>query len=312
MTLDPSVKALLDGLASSQPKIWDLSPADARTMYLTLAQLVEPRDVPIGKTENREAEGPAGPIPIRVYTPVAAGGDALPGIVFFHGGGFVIGNIDTHDALCRTLANESGCRIVSVEYRLAPEHPFPAAVEDALAATRWVEANAPSLGIDPNHLGVAGDSAGGNLSAVVAQHVRKGGPKLAFQLLIYPTTQILADTDSMRDYAKGYFLERETIDWFMKHYLPEGVDHSDPRLSPLASEDVSGLAPAYIITAGFDPLRDEGKAYADRLRDAGVAVQHVDYPSMIHGFFNMQAAVPLSREAIAKAARAARAALNPE
>jgi len=311
MTLDPNVKALLDQFAAQPaPKLWEMPVPDGRALYRTMAQIIDAQGIPIGKTENSEATGPAGPIPVRVYTPVAAGGDALPGLVFYHGGGFVIGDLETHDALCRTLANEAECRVIAVDYRLAPEHPFPAAAEDAFAALQWVEANASTLGVDPNRLAVAGDSAGGNLAAVVAlMAAEKGSPHIAFQLLIYPVVDVEADTVSKRQFAEGYFLEKATMEWFTAQYVPNAGERADPRASPLLASDHKGLPPAYVVTAGFDPLRDEGKAYAEKLKAAGVEAVHVDYPGMIHGFFNMQGAVPGAKAAIVAAAKALKEAL---
>ncbi|NWH09437.1 MAG: alpha/beta hydrolase [Alphaproteobacteria bacterium] len=310
MSINPIVKGLLDQMAQNPaPKLWELAPEDGRAMYMAMAQLLEPQDVPIGRSEDMTAPGPAGPIPVRVYTPMGAG-NVVPALVYFHGGGFVIGNRDTHDALCRQLANESGFRVFSVDYRLAPEHPFPAAVEDAFAAVQWVETKAAELGIDPNSIAVAGDSAGGNLAAVVCQMAKaKGAPNIGFQLLIYPTTQARADTPSMKAFSQGYLLEKQSMDWFYNCYIPKDTDISDPRLSPLLASDLSGLPRAYIVTAGFDPLKDEGRAYADKLNRAGVAAVYVDYPDMIHGFFNMSGALPQVKTAIAAAAKAMKEAL---
>lgn len=310
MAVNPYIQPLLDQLADSdQPPLWELGPGPAREIYLALAQMTDPTDVPIGKTEEMRFKGTGGEVPVRVYTPVAASG-SMRCLVFFHGGGFVIGDLNTHDALCRQLANEAGCKVVAVDYRLAPEHPFPAAVEDAWAAVKWVEENAGDLGIDANCLAVAGDSAGGNLAAVVSQLAarEKGGPSICFQLLIYPTTRVMADTQSMKDFAEGYFLERKGMDWFMECYVPKEQDTSDPRLSPLLADDVSEVAPALIITAGYDPLKDEGKAYADRLESSGVNVTYKDYPDMIHGFFNMTGLVPDAKDAVKDAAKALKAA----
>jgi acetyl esterase len=246
---------------------------------------------------------------MRVYTPVAAGATA-PGIVFFHGGGFVVGGIEVYDALCRALANESGARVVSVDYRLAPEHPFPAAVEDSFAALKWIEANAAGLGIDANALAVAGDSAGGNLAAVMCRLARDaGGPRIAFQLLIYPLLTFCEETESMRALGEGYFLDRPVMNWFGRHYVPKDVKLDDPRLSPLSCADFSRLPPAYVVTAGYDPLKDEGAEYVRRLKDAGVDATLVEYPSMIHGFISMAGVVPAGAEALAAAARACRDAL---
>ncbi len=310
MSLDPGVKALLDQLAANPaPKLWELPPADGRALYMAMAQMLEPQGIPIGKVDNMKAAGPAGEIPVRVYTPMG-GGTMLPALVYYHGGGFVIGNLDTHDALCRQLANEAGCRVIAVDYRLAPEHKFPAAADDAFAALQWVEANAAELGVDANRLAVAGDSAGGNLAAVVCLMAKqKGAPKVSFQLLIYPTTQARADTDSIKAFAEGYFLEKKAMDWFYDQYVPAGQDINDPRLSPLAASDLSGLPRAYVVTAGFDPLKDEGKAYADKLNRAGVAAVYVNYDGMVHGFFNMSGVLETARKAIADAAKALREAL---
>ncbi len=307
MTLHPQIKGLLDQMAAdAQPPLWEMGPEGARQLYAALSSITDPTDVPIGKTEDMAFKGPGGEVPVRVYTPVAAGGGALRCLVFFHGGGFVIGDLNTHDALCRQLANEAGCKVVAVDYRLAPEHPFPAAVEDCFAALEWVEANGAQLGIDANCLAVAGDSAGGNLAAVISQLARKkkGGPRICFQLLIYPTTRVMADTQSMKDFAEGYFLDRASMDWFTKCYVPEGHDTSDARLSPLLADDVSDQPPAYVVTAGFDPLKDEGKAYADRLASSGVPVTYKEYPEMTHGFFNMTGLAPEAKEAVKQAAKA--------
>ncbi|MFM9861980.1 MAG: alpha/beta hydrolase [Micropepsaceae bacterium] len=311
MALDAIVKGLMDQMAAApQPKLWELTPAQGREMYRAMATVLEPPAIAIGKIENAAMPGPAGEIKLRLYTPVAGGGAALPALVYFHGGGWVIGDLDTHDALCRTLANETGARVVAVDYRLAPEHKFPAAADDAYAAVKWVEQNASALGIDPNRIAVAGDSAGGNLAAVVCQVAKqKGGPRIVYQLLIYPVTQWKADTGSMTSFAEGYFLEKQTMHWFFDQYAP-GADPTDWRLSPLAAPDLSGLPRAYVVTAGFDPLKDEGKAYADKLNHAGVAAVYMDYPGMVHGFFNMSGVIPTAREAIADAAKAVRQAFG--
>jgi acetyl esterase len=315
MALDLKVRALLDQLkAAALPKLWELGPSAARAAMRS--RLLGGKDAPIGGIEDRVIPGPAQDIPVRVYTPVDAPKNAnealLPGLVFYHGGGFVIGDLDTHDDLCRCLANGSGCRVVSVGYRLAPEHPFPAAVEDAYAAAKWVSDHAADFGI-AGEIAVGGDSAGGNLAAVVCQRAKADGPKIAFQLLIYPVTQLgQAELPSMRENAEGYFLERRSMDWFTRMYCPDAAHRSDPRLSPLLAKDLSGLPPAYVVTAGFDPLRDEGKAYADKLDAAGVPVTHVHYPGMIHGFFSMRGLIPKAREAVAAAAAAVKGALETE
>ena len=312
MPLDPTIQALFDELPTlANNQMWRMTPDEARTEYARLCALGNPNAAPIGKTEHAEASGPAGPIPLRIYTPVAAPNTGLPGLVYFHGGGFVLGDLESHDALCRLLANESGCRVVSVDYRLAPEHPFPAAVEDCFAALLWVEANSSAMGIDPNSIAVAGDSAGGNLAAVACLLAKqKGGPRIGFQLLIYPSTSFRHDSPSVLAFGSGYMLNQATIEWMVSHYIPKEADRGDMRLSPLAATDLKGLPPAYVVTAGFDPLHDEGAAYAQKLKAAGVPVVHVDYPSMIHGFFNMQGVLPLAGEAIAAAAGAVKDALK--
>jgi acetyl esterase len=310
--LDPIMKMFLDQMAAIPgPKMWEIAPAMARETFVGMMQLVGPKDVPIGKVQNLTMPGPGGDIPLRIYTPVAAKSEKLPTLVFFHGGGYVIGNIETHDGLCRMFANDANVRVISVEYRLAPEHKFPAAIEDAYAAVCWIEANAAQLGVDANHVAVGGDSAGGGLAAAVAQIAKeKGAPKIAFQMLLFPVTQIGDVTTSMRDFAQGYFLERATLDWFFKHYLPDGVDRADIRISPLHAKDFAGLPPAYIMLGGFDPLHDEGAAYAEKLREAGVAVAVADYPSLVHDFIYMQAVLPQAPEAMKAAATALKAALG--
>lgn len=315
MSLDPQIEALLGQLAENPgPKLSDLPAPEARAMYTAMGSLLDQQDVAIGKTEDMSIPGPGGDIPIRVYSPVAGGGSALPCLVFFHGGGFVIGSLDTHDALCRTLSNEAGVRVVAVDYRLAPEHRYPAAAEDCYAATRWVEANAGALDIDPNAIAVAGDSAGGNLAAVVSLMARaKKGPQIAFQLLIYPVADMTGSEKwpSRQERAEGYFLETVTMEWFEDNYFGDNdAGRSEETGSPLSAVDLSNLPPAYVITAGFDPLRDEGKALADALSAAGTKVEYIDYPSMVHGFFNMQAVLDVARDAVKVAAGKLAAALS--
>ena len=239
----------------------------------------------------------------------------LPGLVFFHGGGFVIGDLDTHDDLCRCLANGSGCRVVSVDYRLAPEHPFPAAVEDCFAATKWVAEHAGEFGIEPvatrGRRRLRGRQSRGRGRAAR----EAAGPRRSrFQLLIYPVTQLGGpEMPSMRENAKGYFLERESMDWFTRLYCPDAAHRSRSAHVAAAGRRISsGLPPAYVMTAGFDPLRDEGKAYADKLDAAGVPVTYVNYPGMIHGFFSLRGLIPKAREAVAAAAAAVRQVLTPE
>jgi acetyl esterase len=308
MPLDPLAKAYLDQLAATQPpRLWDIPITRVREDFRVMARTFGPKDVPVGKVGNLTLSGPSGDIPLRLYTPVAAGGEALPALVYFHGGAFVMGDLETHDAACRILAAESGCRVVAVDYRLAPEHKFPAAVEDAFAATRWIEVNAARLGIDANRLAVGGDSAGGNLAAVVCRMAKEqDGPKLAYQLLLFPVTQFGETYESARLYASGYSLEKKSLDWCYGQYVPPGADLKDARLSPLLAGDCSGLPPAYVMLAECDMLHDEGLAYADKLRAADVPVTVADYPGLIHGFTMLQSVLPQAHEALTKAATALR------
>jgi acetyl esterase len=309
MPLDPQVEALMAQLAESgAPSPESMTVAQNRELIASLGDLGGPPEE-VGRVVDTVAPGPAGDIPVRVYVP--AGEGPFPVLVFYHGGGWVIGNIDSHDAPCRTLANKSGAIVASVDYRLAPEHRFPAGVDDAYAAAVWAAEKAADFGGDGSRLAVGGDSAGGNLSAVVAQLAKqRGGPELAFQLLVYPATDRHDDSPSMRDNALGPLLSRAWIEWFLGHYLTGPDDGLDPRVSPARAEDLTGLPPALVITAEFDPLRDQGRDYAEKLRAAGVPVEHEDYPGMIHGFFQMGAVLDSARAAMDRAASAVRTALS--
>ena len=312
MPLDPLVKAFLDSMkAVPGPKMSEMAPADARATFDGLMQMVGPKDVPVGKTENIVVPGAAGGIPIRITSPVAAGGDPMPALVYFHGGGFVIGNIESHDGLCRLMACEGGFRVISVDYRLAPEHKYPAAIDDCFAALSWVVANAAEIGVDANRIAVGGESAGGALAAEVAQLAKaKGGFSLAAQMLLFPVTQIGEETSSLREFAVGYFLEKETLDWFYASYLPQGADRNDPKISPLRAKDLSGQPPAFVMLGGFDPLHDEGMQYADKLRACGVKVTVADHSDMVHCFVYLQAVLPQAHEALAAASKAVAAMLK--
>ncbi len=312
MPLDPLIEAFLDQLkAQPTPDLWDIGPIEARAKFSALMQFIGPKDVPIGKVENILMPGPAGEIAARIYSPVAMGADGQPTLVYFHGGGFVLGDLDTHDGLCRLIANEGWLRVIAVDYRLAPEHRFPAAVEDSYAALCWIEQNAAQYGVDPNRLAVGGDSAGGNLAAVMTQMAKaEGGPKLGFQLLLFPMTHYGADTPSLHDCATGYFLEKKTLDWFSTHYVPSDGDHGDWRASPLQGADLAGLPPAYVMLAGYDPLHDEGVHYVDKLRAAGIEVTLADFPDLVHDFIYMQSVLPQAHEALAQAAKAVEAGLG--
>jgi len=307
MPLDPQARALLDQLkVLGGPPLNELTPADARIAAQMLGSLSGTPEA-VAKVEDRAIPGPAGPLPVRLYTP--AGSGPFPVLVFFHGGGWVIGDLNTQDGACRALTNAVGCVVVSVDYRLAPEHPFPAAPHDTYAATRWVAQNAPSINADPARIALGGDSAGGNLTAVTAQMARDGGgPGLVFQLLIYPVTDGACATASYRENADEYLLTKDMMEWFWKHYVPNDADRRNPLASPLHAHSLRGLPPALVLTAEFDPLRDEGEAYAERLEEAGVPVTLTRYNGMIHGFFGMGSVIDQARIAIAEAASALRLA----
>jgi acetyl esterase/lipase len=309
MGLDPQAQALLDQMAGSGlPPLNSLPVADARQAAMALGDMTGAPEAVAG-VSNRTIPGPAGDVPVRIYTP--AGTPPFPALVYIHGGGWVIGNLDTHDGVCRSLTNGAGCVVVSVDYRLAPEHKFPAATEDAYAATCWVAAHAPSIGADPARIAVGGDSAGGNLSAVVALMARdRGTPRLCYQLLVYPVTDAACDTPSYRDNADGYFLTRDMMRWFWNHYLRSAADGENPYASPLRATNLRGLPPALVMTAEFDPLRDEGETYAARLRQADVPVTLSRYDGMIHGFFGMAGMIDRAKDAVKEAAAALRRALE--
>jgi acetyl esterase len=293
------------------PRMHQSTPEVARQMYEMAAKMLDAQGVPIGKVEDGHLPGPGGNLAYRLYTPVAAPSGPLPALIFFHGGGYVIGSLDTHDAPCRQLANGAGVRVIAIDYRLAPEHPFPAATEDAIAATRWVARNASTLGIDPTRIAVGGDSAGGNLSAVVSQVFRdEADVNIAFQLLIYPAVDMVTDHPSRTALAEGYMLDTDTVTWFMQQYLPGAPDPTDPRLSPALAPSLAGLPPAHIITAGFDPLKDEGRAYAEALTQAGVKATHTCYDGAIHGFVNMGGVMDVGRSALADCAAILKTALG--
>jgi acetyl esterase len=311
MPLDRHAKRFLDLVAAGKTESSPLSPAAMRQAFSTLTQAVDARNVAIGACEDRDISGPAGAIPLRIYTPAAAAAGPLPALIFFHGGAGVFCSIETHDGLCRILANESGCRVISVGYRLAPEHKFPAAIQDAWAATEWVFAHAEGLDIDAGRIGIAGDSAGATLAAVVCQDARLAArPGIALQVLICPVTDPGLDSLSRRAFAEGYFFDMATLEWALGHYLPPGVALSDPRVSPLRAADLHNLPPAQIHTAEFDPFRDDGRAYADELERAGVPVAYTCHPGMIHHFYCMAGAIPAARAAIGEIGQSVHAVLS--
>jgi len=309
MPLDPQAKLILDNLPEDLLDVRRTTPLELRALYAEQSQLPFPAE-PVADVVDREIPGPAGPVPVRIYTP--EGEEPRPAVVFFHGGGWVIGNLDTHDGTARKLANAAGAVVVSVDYRLAPEHPYPAAAEDCYAATCWTaEHGAAELGMAPGQLAVAGDSAGGNLAAVVSLMARdRGGPAPGFQLLVYPVTDPDFERPSYRENAEGYLLTRDVMEWFWDQYVPDAARRHDPYAAPLRAPDLSGLPPALVVTAEYDPLRDEGEAYARRLEEAGVRVRCRRYPGMIHGFLSFSDVVDQGKEAVAEAGTALRAAFG--
>jgi acetyl esterase len=311
MPLDPQIEVLLEQMAAMESiDFREVTPEGLRqTMKMIAAADGLPE--PVGSVDDASADGPAGAIPVRVYRPAGAGTAPLPILVWYHGGGWVIGDLDTADTTCRKLANRSGALVVSVDYRLAPEHPAPVPAEDCWAALCWVAGVATELGGDPARLAVGGDSAGGNLSALLAVRARdNGGPALRYQLLVYPATDLTMSYPSHAENGDGYMLTNDATAWFLGHYLGPDDDPKHPSLSPHHTDDLSGVAPAFIITAEFDPLRDEGEAYAARLLDSGVAVDLRRYDGMIHGFFQMGGVTPVADSALSDAASRVRAAFS--
>ncbi|MCO5106877.1 MAG: alpha/beta hydrolase [Burkholderiaceae bacterium] len=311
--LDPQTRALLEAIGRSGiAPTHTLSIDEARRAYRDRRALTQPAPPEVAQVRELLADGPRGPIPMRSYRPRhARSGAVLPGLVYYHGGGWSIGDLDTHDTLCRELANGSGCAVVSVDYRLGPEHRFPAAVDDSIAAARWVSRHAPSLGIDASRLAVGGDSAGGNLAAVVAIAARDAADlPLAFQLLIYPATDMRRIAPSHATNGAGYLLTRETIAYYHDHYVADPADDLDWRASPLLREDLAGLPPALVLTAGYDPLRDEGLQYAQRLSEAGNRATQVCFERQIHGFALMGKAIDEANAAVALCAALLREALR--
>ena len=311
--LDPQAKAVIDlVIKSGRPPYHTLSPKDARQMFRDTRPASTPPAPEIGAVKDLTVEGGAGPIPARLYRPQGVpASTAVPALIFFHGGGWVIGDLETHDVFCRQLTAGAGITVVNVDYRLAPEHKFPAAIDDAWAATRWIAAHATELGIDASRLAVGGDSAGGNLAAVVALLARDAGaPPIAFQVLIYPVCDVSAESPSYTDFADGFMLTRDSMRWFIAHYLDSKRDAGDWRISPLRAPSLAGVAPALVVTAGFDPLRDEGDAYARKLRDAGVRVDNLCYGGMIHGFAPMGRLIESGNRAVTHIATTLREALR--
>jgi acetyl esterase len=309
MPVTPEVQSILDFIAAAEgPPREEIDPAELRQSYAALS-LVESRPE-MASVTDRVLSGPGGDIPVRVYVPTDEPGPR-PVLVYFHGGGWVIGSVDTHDGTVRAVADGSGVTVVSVDYRLAPEHPFPAAIDDCLAAVRWVVQHADELDVDPGRLALGGDSAGGNLAAIAAQELNMSGDaSVRFQLLVYPVTDGTMAHPSIDENAEGYFLTKATMTWFWQQYVGDG-DRTGPRVSPLhASDDALAAAPpTLVITAEYDPLRDEGEAYAARLAAAGVDATATRYDGMIHGFFSLRDLIPEGKAAVDQACEALRTAL---
>lgn len=296
MPLNPQVAGFLQQLADmgAQP-FHTMTPTDARAAFDRLCASLPRSTAKIANAADRKIPGPAGDIPVRVYTPEGSG--PFPALVYFHGGGFVFGSLDGYDHNCREVCGRVGCVVVSVDYRLAPEHKFPAAPNDCFAATQWVAANAASIGVDASRIAVGGDSAGGNLAAVVSQRARDHeGPKICAQLLIYPVAQAGEPTRSMIENAEGYLLTKKDMQYFVGHYINSAADLSNPMLAPSLTQNLSGLPPAWVVTCEFDPLRDEGEAYAAALAKAGVPVASRRLDGTIHATWNFFTVLDLGRE----------------
>ncbi len=302
LTLHPDMQAMLMLIKLENPDPAN-TPISRQRRQLSHADALVGGTQPIGAVTDREVPGPDGPIRLRFYTPQGMDGRS-PALVYLHGGGFVLGDLDSHDALCRVLAERAQVRVIAVDYRLAPEHPFPAPVDDCVAAWEWVVEHAAALAVDPDRIAIGGDSAGGNLATVVSQEmVRSGGPRPRFQLLFYPVTDFTEATASRKEFGHGFFLTEDLMDQFTEAYLVRDEDTTDPRISPLHG-DLHDLPPAFVVTAGFDPLRDEGEAYAEAMRAAGVRVEAVREDGLIHGFANMVGYGSAAPAAVARAAAA--------
>ncbi len=317
MTLHAGAKWVLDAIAAAEadgrPPMEETTPEQSRALYRDSRAALTPEAPDMAVVEDDVFPGDGGDVAIRYYRPNGAKPtDALPVMVFYHGGGWVIGDLDTHDVVCRTLANAGKFAVISVDYRMGPEHKFPAAVDDSFAALRWVADGAGGRAIDPQRIAVCGDSAGGNLAAVMAIMARdESGPALVFQGLIYPATNMDRDTQSHIDFAEGHLLTAKSQVWFQDLYLRGPQDRNDWRTSPLKHPDLSNLPPALVVTAGYDPLRDEGEAYADRLEEAGVASEYSCYEGQIHGFVTMGKVIDEAASALGEIAWAAQAAFEP-
>ena len=311
MPLDPRATRFLNLLAAGNPPdARGATVEQRRTGLAALMRLAGP-EVPVDRVEDRTLPGPGGALRIRLYSPTHA--KILPGLIYFHGGGLIAGTLDTHDTIARSLARAGAVRVVSVDYRLAPEHRFPAALEDAMAAVRYTSSHAADFGIDGARLGICGDSAGATLAAATCQAAAlAGSPRLALQLLICPILDYSRSTPSKREFASGYLVDQATLDHDLMHYLPQGTSPANPLVSPLLAENVKGMAPTLIHTAEFDPLRDEGRNYFERLTQAGNEVSYTCHPGMIHLFYGLGAVIPYARKALEQIGNEIRAALARE
>lgn len=312
MPLDPQCQAIVDAAAANGSPFAERDYNAARAAYAATTDVYRHPCPPLASVIEQTIAGPDGRVPIRIYKPQLEVGDGLlPCLVFFHGGGWVVGDLDSHDHLCRYLSHGAATCVVAVDYRLAPEHQFPAALDDCVAAVHWVADNATSLNIDPHRIAVGGDSAGGNLAAASAIALRdNNGPELRMQLLIYPAVDFTADNESLRDNAEGYLLTRAALDLFTELYLPDDAARSDPRASPQLRNQHHDLPPAFIQTAEFDPLRDEARRYAETLMHAAVPVEYKCYSGMVHGFARMGGKVDAALTALDDACGVLREALK--
>jgi acetyl esterase len=313
MPVDPQMQGVIERVAKSfLPPFYTVSAEAARRLYKETRAVLSPPVPEVGEVRDLAASGPAGPIPLRLYRGLdTAAGAPLPLLVYFHGGGWTIGDLDTHDIICRTLANNARCAVIAADYRMGPEHKFPAAVEDCIAVTRWVAQQAGALGVDAARIAVGGDSAGGNLAIVVAITLRDaGGPPLAFQALVYPATDQRMNSASHAKFGEGYLLTRDNMLWFRDNYLAPG-DYDDWRASPIRAANLARLPPAHIITAGYDPLLDEGRAYSDRLVAAGVPVLYECIEGMAHGFLTMGGVVAAANHALYRLGQGLAQAFKP-
>lgn len=310
MKLDPQLKEILDSLDPAAEKpVEEMTPDEARATWKAEMAEVAGKPCQVASVSEHEVPGPGGPLKVRIYEPDGLDGEPAPMLIYIHGGGYIRGDLDTHDDVCRYLCHHTPCIVASVDYRLAPENKFPDQVEDCFAAASWLANNAGELGADPARIAIGGDSAGGNFTCAATMLARdKGGPSFCFQLLIYPVTDLASENESKRLYSSGYLLN--SMPFYIQSYVRNDDDLTNPLASPLRATNHANLPPAFVLTAGFDPLRDEGQAYAAKLRDAGVVVEHKCYESMIHGFVSITGLIASAEVGLADSAAALRAAFT--